>query len=98
MLGSEPAVLKAPISDGLSLAPFALFDDGWRPAEVGVGGCHVVQALMVALVVVGLDERLDPSLKIAEARVVSPARRRLPPSINSFRHLLWKPRPLWWWW
>ena len=39
--------------DGLSLYPFSSFDDGWRPAEVGFGGCHFVEALGVALVVTG---------------------------------------------
>ena len=34
--------------DGLSLDPFTLFDDGLRPAEVGIGGRHVVEALVVA--------------------------------------------------
>jgi hypothetical protein len=35
ILGSELAVLQAPIFDSLSFDPFALFDDGLRPAEVG---------------------------------------------------------------
>ena len=52
-------MLQAPMLDGLSLDPFALFDDGWGSAEVGIGGRDVVQALVVALVVVLLDERLD---------------------------------------
>jgi alkylation response protein AidB-like acyl-CoA dehydrogenase len=51
MLGGEFAVLQAPMLDGLSLDPFTLFDDGRCPAEVGVGGRHIVQALVVALVV-----------------------------------------------
>ena len=38
MLGGELAVPQAPMFDGLSLDPLALFDDGLRPAEVGVGG------------------------------------------------------------
>ena len=52
-------MLQAPMFDGLSLDPFALFDDGLGPAEVGVGGCHVVEALVVAPVVAGIDERFD---------------------------------------
>ena len=56
--------------DGLSLDPFALFDDGGGPAEVGVGGRHVVQALVVALVVVVLDEGLDLGLEVAGQEVV----------------------------
>ena len=37
-------MLQALMFDGLSLDPFTLFDDGWRSAEVGVGGCYVGQA------------------------------------------------------
>ena len=37
MLGGELAVLQAPMFDGLSLDPFAQFDDCRSPAEVGVG-------------------------------------------------------------
>ena len=59
MLGGELAVLQAPMFDGLSFDPFALFDDGCGPAEVGVGRRHVVEALVVAAVVVVLDEGLD---------------------------------------
>ena len=49
MLRGELAVLQAPIFDGLLLDPFALFDDGRSPAEVGVGGRHIFQALVVVL-------------------------------------------------
>lgn len=35
MLSGELAVLRAPIFDGLSFDPFALFDDCWISAEVG---------------------------------------------------------------
>jgi len=42
------AVLQAPIFDSFSFDPFALLDDGLRPAEVGVGGRDVVQALVIA--------------------------------------------------
>ena len=65
MLGGELAVVQAPMFDGLSLDPFSLFDDGLGPAEVGVSGRHVVQALMVTLVIVVLDEGLDLRLEIA---------------------------------
>ena len=63
-------MLQASMLDGLSLDPFTLFDDGWRPPEVGVGGRHVGQALVVALVIVVLDERIDLGLKIAGEEVV----------------------------
>ena len=55
-------MLQASVGNGLSLDPFALFDDGRSPAEVGVGGRHVGQALVVTLVIVVLDEGLDLAL------------------------------------
>ena len=70
MLGGELAVLQAPIFDGLSFDPFALFDDGFGPARVGVGWCHVVEALVIAPVVIlpirrqsGCDERVNQDEK-----------------------------------
>lgn len=51
--------------DCLPLDPHPLADDGRSPAEVGIGGCHVGQAFMVALVVIVLDEGLDLGLKFA---------------------------------
>lgn len=56
--------------DGLLLDPFALFDDGCGPSGVGVGRRHVVQAFMVTLVVVVLDEGLDLSLEVAGQEAV----------------------------
>ena len=50
----------------LSFDPFALFDDGLSPSEVGIDRCHVVQALLVALVVVVLDERVDLGFEISK--------------------------------
>ena len=63
-------MLQAPMFDGLSLDPFSLSDDGGGPAEVGVGGRHVAQALVIALVVVVLDEGLDLSFQVAGQEVV----------------------------
>ena len=70
MLGGDLAVLQAPMFDGLSFDPFSLFDDGCCAAEVGVGRRHIFQALMITLVVVMLDERLDLLLEIAGQEVV----------------------------
>lgn len=64
-LGGELAVLQTPMLDGLPLEPFALLYDGWPPAEVGVGGRHVAQALLIPLMVVVLNEGLDLRLKVA---------------------------------
>lgn len=69
-MGSELAVLQAPMLDGLSFDLFPSFDDGAGPAEVSADGRHAVQALVVAPVVVVLDERLDPGIKVARHGVV----------------------------
>ena len=63
-------MLQAPMFECLSLDPFSSLDDCWCPAEVGIGGCDVVEALVVALVVVMLDEGLDLLLEIAGQEVV----------------------------
>ena len=63
-------MLQAPIFDSLSLDPAALLDDGLCPAEVGVSRCDVVQALMIALMVVSLDERFALPLNVAGEEVV----------------------------
>jgi hypothetical protein len=70
MLGGEPAVLQAPMLDGLAFDPFTLFGDGLDPAEVGIGGCHIVQALMVAPMVVVFDERFDLGLKVSGQKLI----------------------------
>ena len=63
-------MLQAPMFDGLAFDPFSLFEDGLCPAEVGVGGRYVVQALVVALVVIVLDERLDLAFEVAGQELV----------------------------
>jgi hypothetical protein len=65
ILGGDLAVLQAPIFDSLSFDPFAMLDDGLRPAEEGIDRCDVVQALVIALMVVVLDERFNLLLKVA---------------------------------
>ena len=63
-------MLQAPMFDGLSLDPFALFDDGRCPAEIGVGGRHIGQALVVSLMIMVFDEGLDLGFEIAGQKVV----------------------------
>ncbi len=70
MLSGEFAVLQASTLDGLAFDPFSLFDDGWSPTEVGVGRRHVVEALVVAPVVVMFDEGADLGLEVAGQKVV----------------------------
>lgn len=47
MLSGKLAVLQAAMLDGLSLDPFALIDDSFCPAEVGVGGRHVAEVFPI---------------------------------------------------
>ena len=70
MLGGELAVLQASMFDGLAFDRFSLFEDGLCPAEVGVGGRHIIEALVVALVVIVLDERLDLAFEVAGQEAV----------------------------
>lgn len=49
----------------LTFDPFSLFQNGFVSTEVDVGGCDVVQALVVALVVVVVDEGFDLSFEVA---------------------------------
>ena len=63
-------MLQAPMFDGLSFDPFSFQQDGLSPTEVSVGGCDVVQALVVSPVIVILDEGLDLGLKVALQIVV----------------------------
>lgn len=61
---------QAPMLDGFAFDPFSLFDDGRGPAEVGVGRCHIVEALVVAPVVVVFDEGEDLAFEIAGQEVI----------------------------
>ena len=70
MLCGDLSVLQASMFDGLAFDPFALFDDGIGRTEVGVGRCDVIEALVVAAMVVVLDEGPDLSLQIAGQEVV----------------------------
>ena len=42
-----------------SFDPFALFENGFIAAKVDVGGCDVVQALVVAMMIVVIDKGLE---------------------------------------
>ena len=56
-------MLQASLGDGVAFDPFALFDDGLATAEVDIGGRQIVDALVVALVIVMIDEGVDPGFK-----------------------------------
>ncbi len=54
----------------LSFDPFSLLSKGFVAFEVDVGRCDVVQALVVALVVVVIDKGFDPGFEITRQEVV----------------------------
>ena len=70
MLCGNAGVQQAAMLDGLAFDPFAVFDDGFGPSEVGVGGCHIVEALVVAPMIVVLDEGLDLAFEITGQKVI----------------------------
>lgn len=47
--------MQAPMFDCLLFDPFALFDGGFSSARVSIGGCDVVEALVITLRVVMLE-------------------------------------------
>lgn len=50
---------QAALYDGFAFDPFPFQHDDVAAAEVDVGGCEVAEALMVAAMVVMIDERRD---------------------------------------
>ena len=56
--------------DGLSFDPFALEEDGLTASEVDVGRRQVPQALMVASMIVVIDEAIDVGLEVAGQVIV----------------------------
>ena len=70
MLCGDAGVQQAAMLDGFALDPLSVFDDGFGPSEVGVGGCHIVEALVVAPMIVVLDEGLDLAFEITRQEVV----------------------------
>ena len=61
---------QAPLVDGLSLDALSFFDDGPASAEVDVSRGQIIDALVIALGVVVLDEAVDLSLQGARQIVV----------------------------
>jgi hypothetical protein len=63
-------VHQVPLPDGLALDAFTLEQDGLPSAEVNISRGEVLQALVVALVVIVLDKGLDLRLEVAGQVVV----------------------------
>src|SRR6266487_3419683 len=70
MSGGLQPVLQAAISNGLSLDPFSFGQDGWAASEVDVGRGEIVDALVVAAVVVVVDKGRDLGFEVAGSEVV----------------------------
>ena len=62
--GLQP-VLQAAVGDSLSLDPFSFCQDGWTASEVDVGRGEIVDALVVAAVVVVIDKGRDLGFEVA---------------------------------
>ena len=63
-------MLQATVSDGVAFDPLTFGADGLSSAEVDIGRREVVDALMVAMVVVVFDEGTDLSFEISGQIVV----------------------------
>ena len=63
-------MLQAAVGDGLSFDPFSFCQDCWTASEVDVGRGEIVDALVVAAVVVVVDEGRDLGFEIAGQEVI----------------------------
>ena len=63
-------MLQAPQFDCPSLDPFSLQQDGLAAPEVDVGRRKIVEALMIAPMIIALDEGCDLGFEIARQEVV----------------------------
>ncbi len=61
---------QAPLVDGLSLDALSFFEDGLASAKVDISRGQIVDALVIPLGVVVLDEAVDLSLQSARQIVV----------------------------
>ena len=66
-------MLQAPVLDGLSFDLFPFQQDGVAAPEIDIGGREVIQALVVAPVVVVLDEGVELGFEITGQIMVSQA-------------------------
>ena len=63
-------VLQAALSNGLSFDPFSFGQNGWPASQIDVGRGKIIDALVVAVVVVVIDKGGDLIFKIAGQEVV----------------------------
>jgi hypothetical protein len=67
ILGCVSFVKQASVLDGFAFYPFAFQQDGLVAPEVDIGRRQIVDALLVAQVIVVGDEGFDPSVEAAAA-------------------------------
>ena len=58
-------MLQSSFLDRVAFGPFAVVEDGLSSSEVDIGGCQVLQALVVAAEIVVLDEAADVRFEIS---------------------------------
>ena len=63
-------VRDVPVGNGLSFDPFSLGQDGGTAPEVDVGRGEIVDALVVAVVIVVVDEGRDLGFEITGQEVI----------------------------
>src|SRR6476661_1590666 len=63
-------MLQAAVLDGVAFDPFSFHQDGLPAPEVDIGRREVFQALVIALVVVVIDEPADAGFEIARQVIV----------------------------
>ena len=76
---------QAPLVDGFAFDPFSCLQDGLAASEVDVSRCEVADALMVAPVIVVIDEGTDLRFKSTRQEVVfeqDAVLQRLVPSLD----------------
>ena len=70
MLSRLALMVQAAVLDSQFLDPFSPFNDGGVSAEVGIGGGDVAEALVVAVVVIMVDESADLAFEISGQVIV----------------------------
>jgi hypothetical protein len=65
------AVKQAPSFDGFPFGPFALFQNCLASSELDISGCEILQALVVAPVIVVINEGVGLLLEVSRQIVFS---------------------------
>ena len=79
------AVLQAPLFHRFSLDPFTFFQNGLSASEVNVCECEVVDALVVSVMIVMINKRVDLRFHIFREEVIvqqDPVFERLMPALD----------------